>query len=384
MQPRLRVELRRRLDQLQLDIRFEMGSEILVLFGPSGAGKTQTLQAIAGLMTPDEGLICLNDTILFRRQSGSPAINLPPRRRRIGYVFQHNALFPHMTALDNVAFPLGNGAQARRRAYDLLERMHLAHLAWRKPHELSGGQQQRVAIARALATESPVILFDESFSALDQPVRDRLHADLRALQAERDLVVIYVTHNLNDAFAIGHRIAIVREGRIEQIGSLPEVCRYPINVRVAQLLGLTNIIRARVIRRDLEGVWLDWQGWQIAAALPAQPPTPGTVVTAFIRPEEIRLVYPDRPLHRFAGHNLLPGRIIERRPGWRLYYLQVAVGETALEIAHPYAAYADLETGLGCHVQIGFRPESVIIIPDGGTTEASAQVADHPSLCHRA
>lgn len=377
MQPRLFVDIRRRFDHLTLRMQFQVEAEILVLFGPSGAGKTQTLQAIAGLMTPDEGIISLGDTALFRRRLGETPINLPPRRRRIGYVFQHYALFPHMTALENVAFPLGNSAQARRRAHELLDRMHLAHLAQRKPHELSGGQQQRVAIARALATDSPVILFDESFSALDQPVRDQLHADLRALQAERGLIVIYVTHNLDDAFAVGRRIAVVREGQIEQIGPLAEVCRYPANVRVARVLGMANLITARVIGIDLDRVWLDWQGWRIAAALPPQLPALGATVTAFIRPEEIWLVYPDRPLTRFADHNLLPGRIVEWRPGRRLFQLHVAVGGVMLEMAHPYTAYTDLDTAVGNEVQLSIHPESVVIVPE--TSQTTHDLRSHPS-----
>ncbi len=377
MQPCLSVDIRRRLEHITLRMQLQVGAETLVLFGPSGAGKTQTLQAIAGLMTPDEGIIKLNDTVLFHRQQGKMLCNLPPRQRRIGYVFQQYALFPHMTALENVAFPMGHSTQARRRAFELLDRMHLVHLAQRKPHELSGGQQQLVAIARALATDSPVILLDESFSALDQPVRDRLHADLRTLQAERGLIVIYVTHNLDDAFTVGRRIAIVREGQIEQIGPLAEVCRYPANVQVAQILGIANVITAQVIGIELERVWLDWQGWRIAAALPAQPPALGERVTAFIRPEEIWLVYPDRPLTRFADHNLLPGRIVEQWPGRRLFQVRIAVGGAMLEIAHPYTAYADLGIAAGSEVQISFHPESVVIVP--AASPATHDLRSHPT-----
>ncbi|ACL24275.1 ABC transporter ATP-binding protein [Chloroflexus aggregans] len=384
MQPQLHVDFRRQLGHLTLRMQLQVGPEILVLFGPSGAGKTQTLQAIAGLMTPDEGLIKLNETILFRRRPGERMINLPPRHRRIGYVFQQYALFPHMTALENVAFPLGRSNDARQHALALLEKMHLAHVAHRKPHELSGGQQQRVAIARALATNSPVILFDESFSALDQPVRDRLHADLRALQAERGLIVIYVTHNLNDAFAVGHRVAIVTEGHVEQVGPLTEVYRYPVSVQVARILGIRNLMQVQVIGQETDRVWLDWQGWRIEASSLAQSVAVGQMVHAFINPVEIRLVYPDRPSHRFTGCNLLPARIVGRHADRYLHQLIIAVGSSTLEVAYPYTAYAGLDTNVGSEVQISFRPESVVIIPERSTTQiASSETVGLATVAHR-
>ncbi len=235
--PRLTVDIRKRLSAFELNVRLEAGAEILMLFGPSGAGKTQTLDAIAGLTTPDSGEIVLDDATFFRGTGGKPAINLPARQRRIGYVFQSYALFPHLTALDNVAYSLWRQPQARERALALLERMKLSQLAGRYPHELSGGQQQRVAIARALAMEGHALLMDEPFSALDNPTRKLLHQDLLALQRETRLVVIYVTHSLDDAIAVGDRLAVMREGRIEQIGALEEVIRRPANQAVAEALG---------------------------------------------------------------------------------------------------------------------------------------------------
>ena len=220
---KLKVNIERRLDTFNLSVQIEVGAEILVLFGPSGAGKTQTLNAIAGLMTPDAGEITLDGTVFFR-SSGS-AINLPARKRNVGYVFQQYALFPHLNALENVAYALWRQPHARERAQALLERMHLSDLAHRYPHELSGGQQQRVAIARALAMEPRVLLLDEPFSALDSEIRKRLHEDLLRLQAEAELIVIYVTHNLEDAFTVGHRMAVVRNGTIERTGAPRDI--YP-------------------------------------------------------------------------------------------------------------------------------------------------------------
>jgi molybdate transport system ATP-binding protein len=235
--PRLIVNIRKRLAAFELDVRLEAGAEILVLFGPSGAGKTQTLNAIAGLTTPDSGEITFDGVTFFRGAGGRPAINLPARRRRVGYVFQSYALFPHLTALENVAYSLWRQPQARERASALLERMKLGPFAGRYPHELSGGQQQRVAIARALAMEGHGLLMDEPFSALDNPTRKLLHQDLLALQRETRLVIVYVTHSLDDAVAVGDRLAVMREGKIDQIGALEEVIRRPANQSVAEALG---------------------------------------------------------------------------------------------------------------------------------------------------
>ena len=204
------VGIKKRLAGFSLDIHFSAGREILVLFGPSGAGKTQTLNAIAGLTRPESGEITLDGVDFFRAGRSGKSINLPARERRVGYVFQHYALFPHLTALENVGYSFWRARDARPRAQTWLDRMRLENLADRYPHELSGGQQQRVAIARALAAEPQVLLLDEPFSALDHSLRAQLHEDLRLLQAETRLIVLYVTHSLDDALAVGHRLALVR------------------------------------------------------------------------------------------------------------------------------------------------------------------------------
>jgi molybdate transport system ATP-binding protein len=236
--PRLKVNIEKRLATFDLCIQIEVHAEILVLFGPSGAGKTQTLNAIAGLMTPDAGEITLDGAVFFRASCNGKAqtLNLPARKRRVGYVFQQYALFPHLTALENVSYALWRQAHARERAEALLERMRLAELGNRYPHELSGGQQQRVAIARALAMEPRVLLMDEPFSALDSEIRKQLHQDLLKLQAEAELIIIYVTHNLEDAFTVGHRLAVVRDGRIDRIGKPGDVYPHPTNSLVMEVI----------------------------------------------------------------------------------------------------------------------------------------------------
>ncbi|GAB4446577.1 MAG: ABC transporter ATP-binding protein [Chloroflexi bacterium OHK40] len=361
MTSRLHVEIEKRLGSLTLQIQLTVGAEILVLFGPSGAGKTQTLQAIAGLMTPDRGRITLDERVFFRREPGVRTVNLPARKRRIGYVFQQYALFPHMTALANVAYPLAGQRNAHARAMELLDRMRLAHLAHRMPQELSGGQQQRVAIARALAAEPRVFLFDESFSALDRAIRERLHDDIRALQAEEQLIVLYVTHNLDDAFAIGQRLAVVRDGRIEQIGQLDDVFTRPANRRVLDILGIPNALSARVVESSPAQLLLDWDGLLLAA--PPLDLMPGAEVTAYIRPEDIRLIYPDRPLSRVVGQNHLDGVVVERRAGRHVHHLRVQIrGGQLIEVVYAASAYATLPLRPGAPVQLALRKESIVVI----------------------
>ena len=171
--PRLVADFTVRRSDFSLHVRLEVGAEILVLFGPSGSGKSTTLSAIAGLIEPQDGRIALDGETLFLRDGSARPVNLPARRRHVGYVFQQYALFPHLTALENVAYPL-RGAERSVRGAEFLARMNLAHLADHYPHELSGGQQQRVALARALAAAPRALLLDEPFSALDAAARQRL------------------------------------------------------------------------------------------------------------------------------------------------------------------------------------------------------------------
>ncbi len=284
---RLRIRIEKQLSNFRLEADLSLGAEILVLFGPSGAGKTQTLNAVAGLMTPDRGEIVFDGTTLFRREDGEKTINLPARMRRIGYVFQHYALFPHLTALQNVAYPLKEPGK-KARAVDLLRQMHIEDLADRYPHELSGGQQQRVAIARALAADSKVLLLDEPFSALDQPIRQRLHAELRSLQAQTSLVVLYVTHNLEDALTVGHRLAILDQGRLEQVDRIDEIFLRPRNRKVMEILGLPNIFEARVVDSTAQGSIIEWDGLRLRTTYPL--PDRDLPVACYIPQTEIEVL----------------------------------------------------------------------------------------------
>ncbi len=356
----LTAEFSVRRPDFSLHVRLEVGAEILVLFGPSGSGKTTTLSAIAGLVTPERGRVLLDGQVLFERDGAGRAVNVPTRARGVGYVFQHYALFPHLSALQNVAYPLrGPGRQAQ--AAELLARLSLAHLADRFPHELSGGQQQRVAIARALAAAPRVLLLDEPFSALDMTTRQRLQRDLLTLQRELGLVVIYVTHRLEDAFAIGQRLAVMHDGVLEQVGPIEEVFRYPANARVAGIMGITNLFRAEVVAADAGGVTLDWDSLRLSA--PPQAVAPGSAVTAYIRPEDVKIIYPDRPLMAAVQHNRVTGRIAASSfyPGARHLLLALPNGH-ALEVSHPRYTYAPLNLEVGQQVQLALRREALVLL----------------------
>lgn len=329
--PGLTVNIRKELGGFDLNIEFSAGSEILVLFGPSGAGKTQTLNAIAGLSRPDAGEITLDGETFFRQKTGAASIDIPARDRGVGYVFQQYALFPHLSALENVAYALWRKPGARARAMALLERMRLSDHAHQYPDELSGGQQQRVAIARALAAEPRVLLLDEPFSALDATIRDRLHEDLRAVQRESGLVVVYVTHNLDDALSIGHRLAVVQGGRVKQIGSMEDVYVRPASSAAMEVLGIPNRIVATVASITPDKLVLDWDGLLLDA--PLQSVRAGQSVLGYVRPEEIRLL---NPCERSAAEcsRLVSGTITSVQVGRHFRLVRIALPNGCVIEAH--------------------------------------------------
>jgi molybdate transport system ATP-binding protein len=215
------VAVTKRLDaadrQFALDIAFASDSHRIALYGPSGAGKTLTLRAIAGLLTPDQGRIVLNGRTLF---DTAARIDVPPQQRRVAYLFQDYALFPHLTVAQNVAFGLTRGwfNPARRARHADADRwidaFGLREITGHYPAEISGGQKQRVALARALATRPDIVLLDEPFSALDPALRVRMRAELRALQQSLDVPMLVISHDPDDVAALGDHVLELRDGRI--------------------------------------------------------------------------------------------------------------------------------------------------------------------------
>jgi molybdate transport system ATP-binding protein len=222
MSGELRVDVRTKGD-FALDVTFEAPPGVTVLFGPSGSGKSTTLAAIAGLTKPVSGRITIGDDVWFDSKA---KVNVPVHHRHVAFVFQSLALFPHMTALDNVTYGMDrtlDAATRAQRARDLLGRLRVPHLADRKPRTFSGGEAQRVALARALAMHPRVILLDEPFSALDRELRVELIADMKDSIRELDVPVIFVTHHRQEARALGDEVVLLESGRVKQVGKVADI-----------------------------------------------------------------------------------------------------------------------------------------------------------------
>lgn len=258
-----------------IDLVIEPG-EFVALLGPSGCGKTTALRALSGLEIVDEGRILID---------GEDVAAVPTNKRDIGMVFQSYSLFPHMTALENVEFGLRMRKVVKNeraaRAAEALELVGLGRFAERFAHQLSGGQQQRVALARALVTRPRVLLLDEPLSALDAKVRVQLRDEIRRIQTDLGITTVFVTHDQEEALAVADRVAVMREGRIEQIGTPEELYTAPATAFVADFVGLSN----RVPAEHSAGVVLV-HGTKLPLLGERLPDGP---VTAYVRPEDIAI-----------------------------------------------------------------------------------------------
>lgn len=245
----LEVRIRKRFANsaraFDLNVAFRAGTGFTVLFGASGAGKTTALECIAGLANPEEGLIVTGGETLLDTER---EFSVPAWKRRIGYVIQDLALFPHLTAIENVGYGIraANSQQRRKRSRELLDMFHIEHLSDRRPAQLSGGEKQRVAVARALATEPRALLCDEPLAALDRPTKGRIIDDLRQWNQTHQVPILYVTHSSEEVFALGEQVIVLDAGRIIAQGRPHEVMRAPRLETVAQLSGFENVFDATV------------------------------------------------------------------------------------------------------------------------------------------
>jgi molybdate transport system ATP-binding protein len=277
---------------------------VTVLFGPSGAGKTTVLRLIVGLDTPDAGSIRCAGQVWY---DGARGILLRPQNRRVGYLSQDYAIFPHLTVRDNVAYgarPAGDDVR------NLLARFELGELADRYPRQLSGGQLQRVALARALAAEPRLLLLDEPLSALDEPARLRMRADLRQLLNSLQVPAIVVTHDRNEALALGDSIAIMIDGKLRQAGAVDSVFDSPADADVAAAVGIETICPARVVSRSSGLVTVEIAGVSLVAV-----DTAGASVDVFacIRAESVTIER-GPPGNPTSARNRLAARIVSVIP----------------------------------------------------------------------
>jgi iron(III) transport system ATP-binding protein len=274
-------------NDLHLEVR---PGELVALLGPSGCGKTTTLRLVAGFLSPEAGEIRVGDRVL-----SSPTVVVPPERRRMAMIFQSYALWPHMTVAQNVAYGLRfagvNRADRDRRVDEMLRAVQLGGYGARYPGELSGGQQQRVAVARALVVEPEILLLDEPLSNLDASLREEMRFEIRRLHERFSITTLYVTHDQAEAMVISDRVAVLREGRVAQIGPPAELFERPRTRFVAEFVGKTNLIDAVA----------DGPGWarrgDLRLRVPAEAPAPtgppaarpGARLIVSIRPHQIAL-----------------------------------------------------------------------------------------------
>jgi len=280
--------------------------DFFTLLGPSGCGKTTLLRCIAGLEQPDSGEIKLGDKVLF---SSAKRTSVPPSRRGLGMVFQSYAIWPHMNAAENVAYPLTVGArrgsfskaEIGKRVSDNLSLVQIGHLAERRATKLSGGQQQRLALARALVSQPPVLLLDEPLSNLDTQLREDLRIELVRLQAQLGVTSVYVTHDQSEALVMSSSVAILREGGIEQIDAPEALYDYPRNRFIASFLGSANLMTVQIIATKESKLVHGENGFRFETrtnwgapftAYGRSPMQEGTQATAAIRAEAISLSLP--------------------------------------------------------------------------------------------
>jgi molybdate transport system ATP-binding protein len=374
MSHRFSVEITKRLPEFTLDVAWSAGDGVAMLFGPSGAGKTLTLQCLAGLIRPDAGRIVVDGRVLFDSAAG---VDLPPQHRRVGYVFQGYALFPHLTVGQNVAFGLRDRPRAERqaRAAEVMERLGLGGLEHRRPGELSGGQRQRVALGRALAIDPALLLLDEPLSALDAPLRRSLRDELRTILSGWGTAAVLVTHDFTEAYQLADRIVIYEGGQVIQSAPRAELLWQPASEAVARIMGLRNVLHGTVVKAMPDRIQIAWRGLMLEAVnSPTRSylPPPESPIAFFIRPEYVRLIRKDRGSPDAAHHmNLMRGRIVGESDFGTVWSLRLrldapgapAQGDFDLEVEVPRLVYEILEIERDRHWEFSIHRGSIHVLP---------------------
>ena len=337
------------------DISFTVApGEFFTLLGPSGCGKTTTLRLLAGLETPDAGEIALAGRCLAAPSRG---VLVPIDKRGMGMVFQSYAIWPHLTVFENVAFPLRvrrtPKAAIEKSVREALELVGLAGLEQRGATELSGGQQQRVALARAIVYTPALLLLDEPLSNLDVKLREQMRAELHALHRRLNLAVVYVTHDQSEALALSDRIAVVNQGRLEQVGTPVDVYERPSTRFVGDFLGRTVILNG-TLQNEAGESFLDVEGQGRVLAPSDARFSSGERLRLLSRPEDVTLL----PMGE-VGRNQVVGRIEQvAYMGDHLEYTIAAAGRTVVLPAAKKEQHA-----IGAGVRLGFDPARITILP---------------------
>jgi molybdate/tungstate transport system ATP-binding protein len=335
-------------------IDLDVGGEVLSVLGPSGCGKTTLLWLVAGLMRPDAGSITLDGRSLTDR---------PPEARRTGLVFQDGALFPNMTARENVAYACPDPD----RVEELAETLEIDGVLDRRPRALSGGERQRVALARTLATDPDALLLDEPLSSLDAPIRRRLRTELAAIFESIAIPVVLVTHDQRTASALGDRIAVLEDGRVEQIGTPHQVLTRPASEFVAQFTGNENIFHGDVTSRHGETVVVRADGVSIEATGDASV---GATVSACIHPARVRLrrAAPDGAVR---GANTFSGRIRRWLNEGDRYRVEIRLTEAPIAVTAtvslPFFDEGSLDAGTGVSVTLPEEDVQLLDAPPVGS-----------------
>ncbi|HET9650677.1 MAG TPA: ABC transporter ATP-binding protein [Usitatibacter sp.] len=340
------------------DVTFNVPEgKLFSLLGPSGCGKTTTLRSIAGLERPRVGEIAVKERVVY---SSSKGVFVTPNRRGFGMVFQSYAIWPHMSVYQNAAFPLEVGdrkysrQQARDKVMRVLTAVQLDHLAEREATKLSGGQQQRLALARALVMEPQLLLLDEPLSNLDAKLRERMRFELKRLQRELKITTIYVTHDQSEALALSHEIAVMNEGRIQQIGSPRDIYERPMSSFVADFVGSTNFLDGSVLGPDgADGRYRVRTEIGDLTVHANESLSPEDKVLLSVRPEDVELreSKPD-------GINVREARVDQKVFLGECVDFQVKLGErTLLSRRHP-----SLRTPIGHPIFVQLDPDKCIAL----------------------
>jgi iron(III) transport system ATP-binding protein len=336
-----------------LDLAVRPG-ELVALLGPSGCGKTTTLRLVAGFMAPDAGEIRVGERVL-----SAPGTVIPPERRRMAMIFQSYALWPHMTVAQNVAYGLrfakAPRAERRGRVDEMLRAVQLAGYGARYPGELSGGQQQRVAVARALVVEPEILLLDEPLSNLDASLREEMRFEIRRLHERFGITTLYVTHDQAEAMVISDRAAVIRHGRVVQIGAPQELFERPRTRFVAEFIGKTNLIDAVA-----DGAASVARG-RLRLRVAADGLSPGTPAVVSIRPHLIALGPRADPRTPPTGANALAGTVLRASYLGDTVDYQIALEESdvVLRVAGPTPARAHA----GDPVTVAVPAEACVLLP---------------------